>query len=1106
LTLDPGPELSQGPRDRRVPWHAMPVCPACREWNPEGYRFCGQCGKTLDSSRCASCGASNPVGQHFCGQCGSALGEGTEADRRRHPITTSEPETEVGERKLATVLFADVVGFTSLAERTDHELVARMVDSAFRELGDVVAEHGGTVDKYMGDSLMAVFGVPVAHDDDAERAIATAFAMRQVGGDLVFSIGINSGEVMVGTVGRGDVTVIGDTVNVAARLEKAAAPGEVLCGRLTAELAREKVTFRERQQLLVKGKSEPVEVFEAVRLSDSGAFRSREEVAFVGRETELAFLEGHWRRAREERKFQLVLVCGEAGSGKTRLLDELSRVVGGQSAVVRASYPGYGAMGGARLASDIIAQLGPLGDPEVDNRVRSLSGEVDESLRSIDPVAMQHEQMWAFGRLLKEKARDGTLVVVVDDVHRSDERTLGLLAEMSTRLSEVSLLTVLSGRTEPSAWLSRFPTATTLRIPALSRRDAGTLIDAFVRDKPMDPEASKLLVDTTAGNPLYLRELLSMARAKGMLVDDGTCYRLRAREGIPATLRALLAARLDSLPVGHKQVLQHASVLGEPTAEQLVALGLEPSPESLQTLVASGFLAHAPEGRYQTVDPLLREVAYEMLPRNVRGELHRKAAQVVSRPEDRARHLDRAARYLADDDKVAADAAEALVAVGLEFSDASRHSDAMRLLERAVALGSREPSVLVELARIQTMLSKEDEALATLSLVEDDPADPAVAVERDHTAASAKLFTDPAWALPRLEDAAARWRALDNPNKEAWALANGGVAKFNLSQLDAAESDLEEALRLFEEVGDRNGAVAASSFLCLVKPADPRVPTWLTQALDFAEQSGDRTKKVSILASAAWRNFMRSMAGSVADMAEAEEAASRLAELSEELGVTDTALHGWSMLTIMARQTGRLDEAEAHSLSLERAAGGPNHYGSWISWAASFAVAVARGSTGAAPPFPPGDSPDPVAAVASLVIALELIMSGRADEALDRFDAVGPPALEGPLADLGGFVYAMALILRGRGAQAEPWLRKAHRAALALDSKPVLLATSALRAELEGRRPESAPALGSPESIADALALRAHALSGDVDASESLAKLCRALVSPGFLPGVPRLR
>ena len=263
------------------------LCPTCAAPNPRGYLFCGQCGAPLPAGGCPSCGAAITDGQRFCGRCGADLGGAAT------PPTT----TAVEERKLATVLFADVVGFTSLAERTDPEVVARLVDTAFRELGDIVADHGGTVDKYMGDSVLAVFGVPLAHDDDAERAVAAAMAMRHLGGDLVFSIGVNSGEVMAKAVGAGGaITVIGDTVNVAARLEKAAGPGEVLCGRLTTELAGGRIVFRERQPILLKGKQEPVEVWEAVSLQPVDLEPSTAAPPLVGRDDELAFLQAQWRR------------------------------------------------------------------------------------------------------------------------------------------------------------------------------------------------------------------------------------------------------------------------------------------------------------------------------------------------------------------------------------------------------------------------------------------------------------------------------------------------------------------------------------------------------------------------------------------------------------------------------------------------------------------------------------------------------------------------------------------------------------------------------------------------------------------------------------------
>ncbi len=273
------------------------------------------------------------------------------------------------ERKLATVLFADVVGFTSLAERTDPEVVARLVDAAFREMAAVVVEHGGTIDKYMGDCLMAVFGVPVAHDDDAERAVAAALAMRKLGGDLVFSIGVNSGEVLVTPIG-GDAgaTVIGDTVNVAARLEKAAGPGEVLCGPLTVDLIGSRGLFRPRQPVILKGKREPVEVAEAVSLRPSGTNGGSEDLPLFGRDEEMAYLGALWQRVSRDHRFQMVLVCGEAGSGKTRLTEELARLASVDGTVVRASYPAYGPAGGAAVAADVLRQLGPVEDEEVDGQ------------------------------------------------------------------------------------------------------------------------------------------------------------------------------------------------------------------------------------------------------------------------------------------------------------------------------------------------------------------------------------------------------------------------------------------------------------------------------------------------------------------------------------------------------------------------------------------------------------------------------------------------------------------------------------------------------------------------------------------------------------------
>jgi class 3 adenylate cyclase/tetratricopeptide (TPR) repeat protein len=1069
---------------------AVPTCPACASANPEGFRFCGQCGAPLAVTTCGSCGAGNPTDQRFCGQCGSAL-EGVTA------TAVATPSLE--ERKLATVLFADVVGFTSLAERTDPEVVARMVDTAFRRMGEVVAEHGGTVDKYMGDSVMAVFGVPAAHDDDAERAVAAGLAMRELGGDLAFSIGINSGELMVTAVGRaGDLTVIGDTVNVAARLEKAAGPGEVLCGGLTTELAGRSVVFRERPPLPLKGKREPVAVWEAV------ALRSLREAApdgplLIGRGEEIAFLEAQWRRVCRDRQAHIVVLCGEAGSGKTRLLEELARVAEPDGMVVRTRYPAYGSLGGPAVASDVISQLGPIEDPEVSARVGSIAGEAHASLQSIDPAGMPQEQLWALGKLLSDKTADQPLLIIVDDMHRSGDRTLQLLAELEGRLHHVPLLVLLAGRTDPGDWLAKFPAATKVRLNPLSRADAAALADAFACDKPLTREAADFLVERSSGNPLYLRELVTMARARGALVDDGQAYRLTGEAAIPATLQALLAGRLDALEPSQKLVLQHAAVLGEAvTAAQLEVLG-SPQPSTvLRSLVDCGLLRDAGEGSFEIIDSLLREVAYETLPRNLRGELHRVAARAGTGVEHRARHLDRAAEYLPDDEALAAEAADALVVAGDALIEASRHLDAMRLLERAVALGNRAPSVLLELGRLQALCGKAEEALATLDMVPDDPADPAVAVERDHAAANTRTFLDPEWALPRLHDAAARWHTLGRTDKEAWAYANAGVALFYRSRMEDAATELERALELFEEAGDRTGAVAASSFLCLARPTDRRVPRWLAGALEFADEAGDRTRQITTLSTLAWHHFFRSFCGGPEDMAAGEGFALRLAELAEELGANDMAMHGWSLLTIMARLSGRLDQALEHAAALERVSVGSHAGDAWLGWAASFSAAVASGAAGAAPPFPPQGSTDPVVSMAGLVIEAELTLAGRLPEALDRLEHSERPGL-GVISDLGSVVYALALVLSGRGQEARPWVERAAGAALALNATATAKAARALWAEITGDLSDLPPAPGTVDSFAGALVLRARAAHGDAAASEVLGRASRALAMPGLV-------
>lgn len=1070
-------------------------CAECGRENPQQFRFCGWCGTAVAPAGCPSCGEPYAASQRFCGGCGTSLdGSRTPA---RGPVVLQE-------RRLATVLFADVVGFTSLAEQTDAELVARMVDAAFREMGKVVVAHGGTVDKYMGDSLMAVFGVPYGHDDDAERAVSAALEMVKLGGELEFSIGINSGELMATPIGEeGGLTVIGDTVNVAARLEKAAGPGEILCGPLTVELVGPRGSFRSRKPVLLKGKQKPVEVAEAVGLlpassSDDGGLES---VALVGRSDELAYLRSIWQRVSRQQLAQMVLLCGEAGSGKTRLVAELASIASADGGkLVRASHPAYGLMGGQRVIGEILSQIGPAGDEEVSARVRSLAGSSDDALRAMDPEGLFREQLWGFLRLIEEKGEDRPILVVIDDVHHSGETFLKLIAETATRLNDVPVLTLLVGRSEPNGWLAHFPTATTLRLGPLSQPDAIDLANAFIGEKPLSEQAARFVVERAGGNPLYSRELIRVARASGALVERDGCFELDAPAVLPASLHALLSARLDSLGPVPKSAFQIVALLGDSATQLSVEeVGSKEAGLVLQDLVDGGLLRARNPGTYEPADALLAEVAYEMLPLNVRGELHKRAAAHVVRDEEKARHLERAADYLSGDTKLVREAASYLARMGEDHADAARYSEAIRLLERAVVLGDRTPSALLRLAELLGQADRQEQATAILQMVEDDPTDPAVGLERDHTAARMKMFVDPAEAVPRLSDLAGRWAAIGDHAREAWALGNAGVASFNLNRMEESADLLERALTIFEQLGDRPGEVSVTSFLSLVRPVDPRTPHWLADALAFADDTGDRSKQMSALSALTWSNFLRSLWGDADQVADAEAYANRLAVLGEQLGADETTMQAWSLLAVMARWTGRMDEAKGIQERLAGLLARRENRDSWLGWAVGFAVAVAEGATSAAPPFPPAGNPDPVSGFASIIIRAELAFAGRLAEASVHSDTVYDP--HGAVADAVGVVDGLVLVLCGRVAEARPILERAVSASRALHADPVYVIGLTLLDEIDGR-PPSFPEPTEVASLVGLVQLRAHARSGSEAAVARLHREALKLAMPGLEEGI----
>src|SRR6266516_2463408 len=432
-------------------------------------------------------------------------------------------------RKVVTVLFCDVVGSTALGESVDPEALQGLLARYFERMKGIVESHGGSVEKFIGDAVMAVFGVPVVHEDDALRACRAAVEMRDALPELGVEgrIGVNTGEVLTGTEER---LATGDAVNVAARLEQAAEAGEVLLGAQTLRLVAPAVEVGEERLLELKGKSEPVAAHPllAVQEAPERSHASR----FIGRERELAKLVDAWERALAGPGCQLVTVVGDAGVGKSRLVAEALDSL--DARVVRGRCLPYGEGITYWPVIEVVKQLAALpSDPAAAAAVRSLLGESDQGT-SADQIA------WAFRKLLVEQA---PLVVVLDDIQWGEETFLDLVEAAALLTGDAPILLLCMARPE---LLERHPAwPGTLRLEPLSDDEA----DQLIREE-VTGELHERIAHAAGGNPLFISEMLAMAREQ----EDVE---------VPPTLKALLAVRLDQLDEPERRVLERGSVEGE---------------------------------------------------------------------------------------------------------------------------------------------------------------------------------------------------------------------------------------------------------------------------------------------------------------------------------------------------------------------------------------------------------------------------------------------------------------------------------------------------------------------------------------------------------------
>ena len=570
------------------------------------------------------------------------------------------------------MLFCDVVGSTALGESVDPEALQGLLAGYFERMKAIVESHGGSVEKFIGDAVMAVFGVPVAHEDDALRACRAAVEMRDAlpGLGVEARIGPNTGEVLTGTEER---LATGDAVNVAARLEQAAEPGEVLLGAETLALVAATVDVGEERLLELKGKSEPVAAHPLLTVREAGE-RSHAS-RFVGREREAQQLVAAWEKALAGARCELVTVVGDPGVGKSRLVAEALAQV--DARVVRGRCLSYGEGITYWPVVEVVKQLAALpGDEQAASAIRSLLGE-SGAVSGTDEIA------WAFRKLLEEQA---PLVVCFDDIQWGEETFLELVESTALLSSGAPLLLVCMARPE---LLDRRPGwPATLRLEPLPEEQAGALVGDAVSEG-----AREQIVRASGGNPLFLTEMVALSEGGGEVE-------------VPATLRALLAARLDQLDEPERRVLERGAVEGElfhrGTVQALAPEETEVMPR-LAALVRRDLVRPdrpvlPREDAYRFRHLLIRDAAYDALPKATRADLHRRFAgwleehgqSLVELDEILGYHLEQAARYLVElgrsDPNLALAAGDRLAAAGQRARSRADARTAVPLLERSLEL------------------------------------------------------------------------------------------------------------------------------------------------------------------------------------------------------------------------------------------------------------------------------------------------------------------------------------------------------------------------------------------------------------------------------------
>src|SRR5436190_16811540 len=732
---------------------------------------------------CPVCSQENTEIARFCLACGAPL--------------TSEPPRE--ERKVVSVLFADLVGFTSRAEQLDPEDVRAVLAPYWERLRDELEQRGGTVEKFIGDAVMALFGAPAAHDDDPLRAVGAALAIRDWAreeDDLQVRIAVNTGEALVLLGARpaeGEGMAAGDVVNTTARLQAAAPVNGVLVGEQTWRATRHTIEYTQRDPVTAKGKSEQLAVWEALQARSIPTVETMSAAPLVGRIEELDLLVSAFERMRRDHRPQLVTVVGVPGIGKSRLVTELFGVAEADPEFItwrRGRSLSYGEGISLWALGEIVkSELGVLESDSREETANKLAESVAELVADDDergwlesqlaPLvglpsqAVAREQRFgAWRRWVEALAEQRPLVLVFEDLQWADDELLDFVDELADWASEVPLLIVCTTRPEllerRPAWGGGQRNALTISLGPLGDADTARIVAGALERSVLPADTQSELLARADGNPLYAEQYARM-------LGEGS-----GTETLPDTVQGIIAARLDLLSSEEKSLLQEAAVVGRafwPGA-------LDASQELLRSLLRKEFVRRerrssvAGEEEYSFAHALVRDVAYGQIPRADRAAKHRAAAAwIKTLPADRA-----------------ADRAEMVahhLGAALELAAASRQADdGLRSQAREAFRDAGERA-----ASLNALPAAVRHLSAALELTaDDDPERPRVLLalglvlsETDHTA-----------ALPVLNEAEVALEAAGDPTAAASAAIIGARTSWYLGRRDGADEHLQRALTLLE--------------------------------------------------------------------------------------------------------------------------------------------------------------------------------------------------------------------------------------------------------------------------------------------------------------------